>query len=125
MVRALKLEITYFFRTNWIRKIVHYVRSKGCGRLEGYHTKGKRVCGVFTCLTCSQIFSFIENDERDIEYAIKSAFLEIYKEKIYDLLSPNPKETSLKVRESPSKGVWVDGLHEEVRTIERFCSHPP
>ena len=29
------------------------------------------------------------------------------------LISPNPKDTSLKVRESPAKGVWVDGLHEE------------
>ena len=32
-----------------------------------------------------------------------------------DLL--NPKNADIKIRESPQKGVWVDGLTEEVRLI--------
>lgn len=63
------------------------------------------------------IFQHIENDTRPIEYSIKASFLEIYREKIRDLLKPSDKE--LKVRESPQKGVWVEGLTEEFVSCEQ------
>eukprot|EP00658_Telonema_sp_P-2_P004974 TRINITY_DN1185_c0_g1_i7.p1 TRINITY_DN1185_c0_g1~~TRINITY_DN1185_c0_g1_i7.p1 ORF type:complete len:767 (+),score=291.97 TRINITY_DN1185_c0_g1_i7:83-2383(+) len=47
---------------------------------------------------------------------VKCSFLEIYKEKLKDLLNPNGP--ALKVRESKHKGVWVDGLTAEWVTCE-------
>ena len=43
---------------------------------------------------------------------MKCSFLEIYKEVIHDLLDPT--RTNLKVRETPSMGVWVEGLSEKI-----------
>ena len=42
--------------------------------------------------------------------------LQIYRESIHDLLMPG--NSNLKVRETPSRGVWVDGLTEEYITCE-------
>jgi hypothetical protein len=64
------------------------------------------------------LFVYITRD-RETEFAIKCSFLEIYKERIRDLL--NPKNANLKVRETPSRGVWVDGITEEVRCTTRVC----
>lgn len=61
---------------------------------------------------CSHIFSFIRNSPDGVEFSIKCSFLEIYKEVIRDLLSP--KGYNLKIRETPSRGTWVDGLTEQV-----------
>lgn len=60
----------------------------------------------------SQLFAYITREREGTEYTIKCSFLEIYKERIRDLL--NPKNANLKVRETPSRGVWVDGITEEV-----------
>lgn len=70
------------------------------------------------------IFDHIESDEQ-MSYAIKCSFLEIYKENIRDLLAPSTTATIakeniyLKIRESPTKGVWVEGLTEEFATCEQ------
>lgn len=66
----------------------------------------------------SHIFDYIDGDTSTREYAIKCSFLEIYKEVVRDLL--NPKNTDMKIRESPQKGVWVDGLTEEVGVHMRY-----
>ena len=60
---------------------------------------------------CSQLFSHIEQDTSGTEYTIKCSFLEIYKEALHDLLDPK-SATKLKIRETPSRGVWVEGLTE-------------
>ncbi|KAG9394295.1 kinesin [Carpediemonas membranifera] len=57
------------------------------------------------------IFKHIEMDERNTEYSIKCSFAEIYMEKIRDLLAP--ENDNLPVRESPDKGIYVEGLTEE------------
>lgn len=67
--------------------------------------------------TSAHIFDHIDSDSTKREYAIKCSFLEIYKEVVKDLL--NPKNADLKIRESPQKGVWVDGLTEEFVTSEQ------
>jgi kinesin family protein 5 len=66
--------------------------------------------------SCEQIFKYIERDNSGTEYTIKCSFLEIYKETIRDLLSPG--NDNLKVRESPSRGVWVQDLTEQFVTCE-------
>jgi len=57
-----------------------------------------------------------QNDPNYDVCEIKCSFLEIYKEKIKDLLNPNGPV--LKVRESKHRGVWVDGLVQEYVTCE-------
>ena len=43
-----------------------------------------------------------------VEYTIKCSFLEIYREVVRDLL--NASGRNLRVRETPQKGVWVEGI---------------
>lgn len=67
---------------------------------------------------CVHIFDHIKNStDVDTEYAIKCSYLEIYNEMIMDLF--NPTKQSLKVHESPNKGVWIGDLAEEFVTCEQ------
>ena len=59
------------------------------------------------------IFDTIANDTRKIEYSIKASYLEIYKEKVRDLL--NPKNKDLRIREDKRRGVWVEGERRDGR----------
>lgn len=59
---------------------------------------------------CKHIFDRIEADESGTEFILKCSFLEIYKESIRDLL--DREKVNLKVRETPSRGVWVQDLTE-------------
>lgn len=61
------------------------------------------------------MFRYIADDTEGTEFTIKCSFLEIYKERVRDLL--NPKQINLKVHETPGRGVWVEDLTEEVRLI--------
>jgi len=65
--------------------------------------------------SCAHIFNYIEEDQNGTEFTIKCSFLEIYLERARDLLNPR-SEASLKVRETPERGVWVDGLSEHYVT---------
>lgn len=66
---------------------------------------------------CRHIFQYIARCTDGTEFTIKCSFLEIYKEVIKDLL--NPKNSNLKIRESPHRGVWVEGLTELFVTCEQ------
>ena len=59
--------------------------------------------------------------ENGIKYACRISFLEIYNERVFDLLAPPPKSgaaaPALLVRENASRGVFVEDLTEQaVRT---------
>ncbi|GIQ88195.1 kinesin-like protein, partial [Kipferlia bialata] len=62
------------------------------------------------------IFEHIAKDESQTEYTIKVSFLEIYNKQIRDLL--NPVNDNLQVRESPSRGVYVENAAEEFAARE-------
>jgi kinesin family protein 15 len=53
-----------------------------------------------------------EADQETLEFLVKSSYLEIYNEQILDLL--DPYSTNLLLREDIKKGVYVEGLTEEV-----------
>jgi len=53
------------------------------------------------------IFQAIEDADTQIEFIVKLSYVEIYNEKIKDLL--DPKTESLKIRESP-EGVYIQGV---------------
>jgi len=48
------------------------------------------------------------------QFLITVSFLEVYNERVKDLLNPSDK-VDLPIRENPSTGIYVDGLCELVR----------
>ena len=62
--------------------------------------------------SCQAIFDHFETAEDIEEVTIKCSFLEIYKEKLQDLLMPDNKD-QLKIRENKDKTIYVQGIHEE------------
>lgn len=77
-------------------------------------------------LAVNDIFKYINEDSNSMkQYSVKVSYLEIYNEKIYDLLNPREahnlsfnsspqKELDLKIRDDPITGVKVAGLSEEI-----------
>jgi septal ring factor EnvC (AmiA/AmiB activator) len=62
-------------------------------------------------LSVEDVFDFIEdNPERD--FVLRVSYIEIYNEIVNDLL--NPRNSNLRVREDRRKGVFIEGLKEEV-----------
>ena len=60
-------------------------------------------------LFCDKLFYFIDyHRPENTSIAVECSFLEIYNERVQDLL--NPDGTNLKVREHPITGVFVEGL---------------
>lgn len=76
-------------------------------------------------ISCEEIFNRIKtntSDEKQFEVLV--SMLEIYNEKIQDLLVPISKRPSagLKVRESKTLGVFVDGISKyPVTTYEEIA----
>jgi kinesin family protein 1 len=60
--------------------------------------------------TCSELFNRIKvNQEPNLTYRVEVSYIEIYNEKVRDLLNPKNKG-NLKVREHPSLGPYVEDL---------------
>jgi kinesin family protein 5 len=66
--------------------------------------------GIIPRLT-QNIFNLIYEADEDIEFLIRVSYIEIYLEKIRDLL--NPTKDNLRIRDCSYKGVWIQGLTEE------------
>ena len=61
------------------------------------------------------IFERIKDLKSDYDFCIRVAFVELYKEKLYDLLSPTSKikeDCMVDLREDPVKGVVISNLTE-------------
>ena len=56
------------------------------------------------------LFELIQNADPDIEFSIKCSYLEIYMEKIMDLL--DAKKTNLQVKEDKIKGLYIQDATE-------------
>jgi hypothetical protein len=56
------------------------------------------------------LFDVARSTPSSHEFFVETSFLEIYNEKINDLLDPTASSDNLKVRESPKLGVHVTGL---------------
>jgi kinesin family member 15 len=61
------------------------------------------------------------NDGSELEFLIKVSYLEIYNEQIMDLLEPS--QVNLHIREDIKKGVYVEGLNEEIITSYKDMIH--
>ncbi|DBA00017.1 TPA: hypothetical protein N0F65_002020 [Lagenidium giganteum] len=58
----------------------------------------------------NDIFDGIQNMQAELEFLVRVSYIEIYLEKIRDLLEPS--SSNLSVRESKERGVWVAGATE-------------
>lgn len=56
-----------------------------------------------------------DQSSQDLMFRVEVSFLEIYMEKVKDLLNPAKSSPNLKVRQSPTAGVFVEGLKKFVR----------
>ncbi len=63
--------------------------------------------------TVSALFLGVGKADASIEFTVKVAYIEIYMEKIRDLLDNYHAKTNLSVREDPTTGVYVAGVTEE------------
>ncbi|XP_065844044.1 kinesin-like protein KIF13A isoform X2 [Oscarella lobularis] len=60
---------------------------------------------------CDSLFERISsNDDTRLTFKVEVSYMEIYNEKVRDLLDPRRQKQSLKVREHQSLGPYVDGL---------------
>lgn len=62
---------------------------------------------------CERLFSLINQKEEVVEASLKCSFLEIYRERIRDLLDTSDDPPDLKIRQSEIKGNYVQGLIEK------------
>jgi hypothetical protein len=76
-------------------------------------TEGEEKIGIMP-RAFEYIFKLIQEKEEngDSEFLVKCSYFEIYNEHIMDLL--NPENGNLLIRENIKKGVYVEGLTEEV-----------
>ncbi|KAI8090253.1 uncharacterized protein B0P05DRAFT_464203 [Gilbertella persicaria] len=73
--------------------------------------------------TCSELFNRISiNKEPNLTYRVEVSYIEIYNEKVRDLLNPKNKG-NLKVREHPSLGPYVEDLSRLVVTSFDDINH--
>src|SRR4051812_34551017 len=56
------------------------------------------------------IFNAIDDSDEWMQFTIKTSYVEIYQEKVKDLI--NPVKENLKIRESPASGVWLEDVSE-------------
>ncbi|KAG2206312.1 hypothetical protein INT47_007326 [Mucor saturninus] len=73
--------------------------------------------------TCSELFNRINrNQQPNLTYGVEVSYIEIYNEKVHDLLNPKNKG-NLKVREHPSLGPYVEDLSRLVVTSFDDINH--
>lgn len=62
---------------------------------------------------CDTLFaSIVEKQTEELSFKVEVSYMEIYNEKVHDLLDPKPNRQSLKVREHNVLGPYVDGLSQ-------------
>ncbi|KAJ0400625.1 hypothetical protein P43SY_000910 [Pythium insidiosum] len=81
---------------------------------SGHPGPGSGDLGILQ-LAVEDIFSFIEQST-DRDFLLRVSFVEIYNEVVKDLLTP--ESDSLKLREDPRKGVYVECREEIITTVD-------
>ncbi|KOC64676.1 Kinesin-like protein KIF16B [Habropoda laboriosa] len=74
---------------------------------------------------CEGLFERIEEERRNEKnYRVSVSYLEIYNERVRDLLKPSSSTSGLRVREHPRLGPYVQGLTQHVvRTLGSLMSY--
>lgn len=62
--------------------------------------------------TATEIFNNVFAADENIEFIVKVSYIEIYMERIRDLLDPYKSKVNLQVREDAQRGIFVEGMTE-------------
>lgn len=62
--------------------------------------------------TATEIFSNVLAADENLEFIVKVSYIEIYMERIRDLLDPYKSKVNLQVREDVQRGIFVEGMTE-------------
>lgn len=68
--------------------------------------------------TVDALFDGVSEADESIEFTFKVSYVEIYLEKIRDLLDEHRLKNNLTVREDKIKGIYIAGVTEEYVTSE-------
>lgn len=68
--------------------------------------------GIIPRLCDELFFEIAKRQTEELSYKVEVSYMEIYNEKVHDLLDPKPNKQSLKVREHNVLGPYVDGLSQ-------------
>ncbi|KAM6897893.1 kinesin-like protein KIF22 [Xenentodon cancila] len=69
-----------------------------------------------------EVFSLVHDEDEGWDYSISMSYLEIYNEKVLDLLSPNAQD--LPIRESKDKNIFIPGLTQTaISSFSDFDNH--
>lgn len=77
--------------------------------MEGKDLHDEKYKGIIPRVM-DELFDMIDESDENIEFQIRVSMLEIYNEKIKDLVAP--ENNNLKVKECKKRGIYVDGCSE-------------
>lgn len=80
------------------------------GSGKTYSMRGEDHDPGFVRLAIDEIFAKIDTDHSSKQYDLSCSYLEIYNEKIIDLLLPTPTSADLKIRDDPEFGTKIVGM---------------
>ena len=59
---------------------------------------------------CNELFTRITSNAQSVNFSVEVSYMEIYCERVRDLLNPSSANKALRVREHPIMGPYVEGL---------------
>ncbi|DAZ97813.1 TPA: hypothetical protein N0F65_002483 [Lagenidium giganteum] len=62
--------------------------------------------------TATELFNNVMAADENIEFIVKVSYIEIYMERVRDLLDPYKSKVNLQVREDAQRGIFVEGMTE-------------
>ncbi|TDH68568.1 hypothetical protein CCR75_005663 [Bremia lactucae] len=79
--------------------------------MEGANIDHSELQGIIP-RTATEIFNNVMNADENMEFIVKVSYIEIYMERIRDLLDPYKSKVNLQVREDAQRGIFVEGMTE-------------
>uniref|UniRef100_A0AAV1VE09 Kinesin-like protein n=1 Tax=Peronospora matthiolae TaxID=2874970 RepID=A0AAV1VE09_9STRA len=79
--------------------------------MEGANIDHPELQGIIP-RTATEIFDNVMNADENMEFIVKVSYIEIYMERIRDLLDPYKSKMNLQVREDAQRGIFVEGMTE-------------
>ena len=83
--------------------------------MEGADIRNNKMRGIVP-RALEALFSGVALADESVEFVFKVSYIEIYMEKIRDLLDNNRVKTNLTIREDKIKGVYIVDVTEEYVT---------
>lgn len=97
------------------------------GSGKSYTMMGGQDCKGVIPRLCDALFGQIAARQTpELSYKVEVSYMEIYNERVHDLLDPRTNKQSLKVREHVVLGPYVDGLSRLAVTsfkVSRYYTH--